>query len=269
MIRQSQRFLFVLLLGACICFHPALSQADAPCELMWHSFSEFPGFYWTVLSGDWTFEGEHTSAGNDQWAEGYWAVSHSGVGDWNGNYRLYASISFGDELAGEITIFLKLGPDYKGYALSLDGSNDRVELWEAQINQDGTIDHLRSFVETEDFGLTADHIYEISINHYDKRELICKIDGETVFSIHDSTHPNGGVAIGYTGPGRGYFHNEMGGDQLFTIPPICFFQAASTLDSALPAFSGSGRYLLLLPLILIGMTGILHELRARAKAVSR
>jgi len=114
----------------------------------------------------------------------------------------------------------------------------RVELWEARINQDGTIDHLRTFVETEDFGLTADHVYEISINHYDKRELICKIDGETVFSINDSTHPNGGVAIGYTGPGRGYFHNEMCVEQLF-IPPICFFQAASTIDSALPAFSGS------------------------------
>ena len=77
MIRQSQRFLLVLLLGACICFHPALSQADLACGLMWHSFSEFPGYDWTVLSGDWAVKKDLVSAGNDQWAEGYWAISHS------------------------------------------------------------------------------------------------------------------------------------------------------------------------------------------------
>ncbi|MFC1889832.1 hypothetical protein ACFL4G_08760 [Thermodesulfobacteriota bacterium] len=235
------------------------AHADVMCDLMWYYFDNFPDGWWTIHSGDWVVEENHAIASHDQWSDGYWAISHV-LADWNGNYNVYVDVSFGDLLAGKITIFMKVEGDFKGYAFTLDGDEDKIMLSKAKINDDGTVDNLGTLAEAKDIGLEADHMYSVWIDHSDKVHLYGSIDESDPIGTFEISHPNGGIAIGYTGAGSGHFYyicvNAMG---------LCFIRVANALDPFLPSVKGSMRPFLLIPLLVIGLIGIIHEHRTRSK----
>lgn len=251
----------IAILFCCLIFSLSAvpAHADVMCDLMSYWFSSFPQYWWTIHSGDWVVEENHAIASHDQWGDGYWAISHSLV-EWNGNYEVYIDVSFGDLVTGKIIIFIKVESDFEGYAFILDGDADKIMLWKARINADGTVDNLGTLAEAADMGLEADHIYDVRIDHSDKRHLYGSIDGSDPIGAFDISHPNGGVAIGYYGAGSGHFYylclNALG---------WCFIGVANALDPFLPTITGSMRPLLLFSLFSLGLAGVLYEYRSRRK----
>ena len=243
-----------------LCFFGGLAHANPPVDLLWDDFDDFPGHYWTVLSGDWEQDAGRVLAGHDLWDEGYWAISHTGVGEWPSNYYIWMThVSFEGEVTGQVTIFFKLNGNLQGYALSLDGDNDRVLLWKAWIHDDGRVESLGPLAEVLDFGFVADQRYSVHIDHRNSVNLTCSVDGELVADIRETTYRSGGVAIGYQGAGRGAF-DEMT-VTLWTW--LCFVAASGALDTVRGLLDGIDRWFLLLPLMLIGLAGIACERRSR------
>ncbi|MFC1889833.1 hypothetical protein ACFL4G_08765 [Thermodesulfobacteriota bacterium] len=261
MLNRCVRLVAVFLLLSIFPGFPVTpAYSDVACEIIWDYFSDFPGYYWTVLSGEWEAAEGRVSASASDWGDGYWAISHSSTSGWGGNYAIATNLGFQDEVVGEITVFLKLDEEKTGYAVSLDGDNDSVRLWEARIHDDGTVDDLKTLAIFEDVGFVADHDYRLIIDHYNKIHLSCSLDGVFLFQVTNSSHGKGDVAIGYIGPGSGFF-DEFCVDAGFA----CFLKTALTANFHVSPLIGANRRYLMLSLMLIGLTGVILEYRARIK----
>ncbi|MFC1889830.1 hypothetical protein ACFL4G_08750 [Thermodesulfobacteriota bacterium] len=257
---KDLKTLVLLLVGLSFFFMAGTAEADSMCNLHEMALYDFPGSMWTIIAGDWVADEEDYSvqASHDPSAGDYGAATLTHVGEGYPDLLLYIYVSFIGEVAGEIVLLINVGPDLDGYAFSLDGDNDRLKLWRAKINADGSMENLGTLAVTEDVVFTADQRYSLLFKYSDDLDLTGTLGGVGQVHAQVTEMPDGGVAIAYAGSGTANFQYLCIG----TTTGLCFIERA--LGTSLHLDPRTIRRLLPI-LILLGLIGIFHEIRTQAR----